>query len=590
MSTAQAAADELSDGVPLLGAYAAKTCARRIHNDFDATISKIEWQPSADMQRLFDEGVVFETDVLTDLADGLGSSFVRIEPHLSRTESIRLTLQAMGDGPLLISNGWLPDDREAGRQGRPDLLLRMVGSDGRGYYVPGDIKAHQTLNDTKTKSASISLPGQPAEVFPVPGLSPMISSRLDDFLQLAHYSRMLDGAGFGPVDYARQGFIIGKDEVAAEFGESFVLVWHELTSSLFQTYSASSGKKKRSALERYDHEHAFRVEVAKVASQRTGSPVDPAPLVVPIGQEECLECPYEEYCAELIAGQASAEITSGRLSIREWLTLQGLGVTSTSELAQVDLDDAAWVAGYLERIPHQRSGRSRLIDAVTRARMIEAGVRLARTHAGPLEIPSADVEIDFDIEWDSDDQVYLWGARKRLSQDDSTAEYIPFVSWDAMDDGGAALAEQFVSWLRAEMQAARSAGASIAVFHYTSPETRYLENLLGEDEVADVLSCFVDLHAFVKENFFGVEGIGLKKVATALGFSWGDEDPGGLQSQTWLQVARDVADPGHGRMRSRILAYNADDVEGTAALRDRIGSVTAVITASREIELDSSSV
>ena len=83
MSTTQAAVDELSKGVPLLGAYAAKTCARRIHNDFDATIPKVEWEPSAEMQRLFDEGVVFEADVLTALADGLGSSFVRIEPHLS---------------------------------------------------------------------------------------------------------------------------------------------------------------------------------------------------------------------------------------------------------------------------------------------------------------------------------------------------------------------------------------------------------------------------------------------------------------------------------------------------------------------------
>jgi len=267
--------------------------------------------------------------------------------------------------------------------------------------------------------------------------------------------------------------------------------------------------------------------------------------------------------------------------------LQGLGVTSTSELAQVDLDDAAWVAGYLERIPHQHSAQKRLVNAVTRARMIGAGVRLARTHVGPLEIPSADVEIDFDIEWDTDDQVYLWGARKRLGQDDSTAEYIPFVSWEAMDDGGAALAEQFVSWLRGEIQAARSAGESIVVFHYTSPEVRYLENLLGEDEVADVLSCFVDLHEFVKENFFGVEGIGLKKVATALGFSWDDSDPGGLQSQTWLQIARDVADPGHGDMRSRILAYNADDVEATAVLRDRIASVGAVITEGLEVAVDS---
>ncbi len=267
------------------------------------------------------------------------------------------------------------------------------------------------------------------------------------------------------------------------------------------------------------------------------------------------------------------------------MTLQGLGVTSTSELAQVDLDDAAWVAGYLERLPHQSNAEKRLVDAVTRARMIEADVPLARTSPGPLEVPSADVEIDFDIEWDSGDQVYLWGARIRSGQDDSTAEYVPFVSWDDMDDGGAELAGQFVAWLRARIQAAGSAGESIAVFHYTSPETRYLENLLGEENVQDVLECFVDLHAFVKENYFGVEGIGLKKVAAALEFAWEDEDPGGMQSQTWLQIARDAADPEHVVMRERILAYNADDVAATAVLRDRIGAIREVITEDREIRL-----
>ena len=583
MSTTQAAENRLSNSVPLLGAYAAKTCARKIHNDFDRTIPKVEWEPSPEMQRLFDEGKDFETRVLAELSETLGSDLVRIEPHLSRAESVRLTLQAMSDGVLWISNGWLPDDLTGGRQGRPDLLLRMVGDDGAPHYVPGDIKAHKTLKDAKTKSALLSLPRDPATRLEVPGLVEEVSGCLDDFLQLAHYSRMIDAAGHGPAQEAREGFIIGTDEVGAEFDSRFVLTWHQLTSSLFQTFSASEGKKKRSALERYDHEHDFRLKVAKVAAERTGAVTDSAPLVKPIGQEECLECPYEEYCGELMDGQASLEITSGRLSIREWLTLQALGVTSTSELAQVDLTDAEWVAAYLDRIPHQSSAEKRLSDAVTRARMIEADVKLARTDAGPLEVPAADVEIDFDIEWDTDDQVYLWGARKRLMQDDSTAEYVPFVSWDEMNDGGVALAEEFVSWLRSEIQAAQSAGQSIAVFHYTSPEVRFLEELLGAEAVRDVLEYFIDLHAFAKENFFGVEGLGLKKVATALGFSWSSDDAGGLQSQTWLQVARDVDESEHEVMRARILEYNEDDVTATAVLRDRIASETATLTDNHEI-------
>jgi len=161
MSSRQTIDDGLSDGVPLLGAYAAKTCAMRIHNDFDATIPKVEWEPSAEMQRMFDEGVAFEEGVLAELANLLGSSLVGIESHRSRAESVRLTLDAMRGGALMIGNGWLPDDRVGGRQGRPDVLLRVSSGDGAAFYVPGDIKAHKTLNEAKTKSAFVSLPGEP---------------------------------------------------------------------------------------------------------------------------------------------------------------------------------------------------------------------------------------------------------------------------------------------------------------------------------------------------------------------------------------------------------------------------------------------
>ena len=112
---------------------------------------------------------------------------------------------------------------------------------------------------------------------------------------------------------------------------------------------------------------------------------------------------------------------------------------------------------------------------------------------------------------------------------------------------------------------------------------RYLKELLGAEAVRDVLEYFIDLHAFVKENFFGVEGLGLKKVAAALGFSWSSDDAGGLQSQTWLQVARDADESEHEVMRARMLEYNEDDVTATAVIRDRIASVTATLTDNHEI-------
>ena len=38
----------------LLGGYAAKSCPRVIHNEYDATVPEVAWQPPADLQRLFD--------------------------------------------------------------------------------------------------------------------------------------------------------------------------------------------------------------------------------------------------------------------------------------------------------------------------------------------------------------------------------------------------------------------------------------------------------------------------------------------------------------------------------------------------------
>ena len=79
-------------------------------------------------------------------------------------------------------------------------------------------------------------------------------------------------------------------------GWSFV--WHDLDEPLVETFSRSRGKARRSMLERYDHEHAFRVKVAENACRITGCDDDPQPLVEPIGQDECGRCPYEQWCAQ----------------------------------------------------------------------------------------------------------------------------------------------------------------------------------------------------------------------------------------------------------------------------------------------------
>lgn len=56
-------------------------------------------------------------------------------------------------------------------------------------------------------------------------------------------------------------------------------------------------------------------------------------------------------------------------------------------------------------------------------------------------------------------------------------------------------------------------------------------------------------------------------MAPAFGFEWRDEQPGGLQSQVWLQRARDRSSEEHEAAKQRILDYNEDDVRAIAAIR-----------------------
>jgi len=554
----------------LLTGYTAKHCARRVHNEFDPTIETVEWDVPPELQMRFDAGNAFEAEVFGQLRAVLPAErWVDLTGVQGKQAAIDATVAAMDDGVEVILGGWLPDDTDGGRTGKPDLLLRV----GTGY-VPGDVKAHQVTDLRVRGVLRYSLPSAPGDVIELPGRAAKASPRLDDHLQLAHYWRMLEAAGRLPDGLDPTGFIIGTDVLDGIDGP--VLVWLDLSQPKFETFSRSSatGKAKRSAMERYDHEFRFRRKVAEVAVQQVVSrptasaPQPPEPLVQPVFTDECDACPWLDFCLDL-AGRdvASAHISLGRLSVREWLALNKLGITTIEQLAELDPTDADFQAAYLPEVTNARDPLGRLATAGRRARMTVAGVALERETSGPIEVPRGDVEIDFDIEWDIDDHVYLWGAY--VSRPGVEPEYVAHASWDELDaDGEYALASRFAHWLRAEITAATSAGQSVLVFHYSDPEPKYLARLLGDAAVADLVDHFVDLLPIVRQHYFGAQGLGIKKVAPQFGFGWRDEDPGGLQSQLWLIEARGSDDPAvREAARTRILEYNEDDVRATAAVR-----------------------
>lgn len=565
----------MSEPLPIvLNGYAAKQCPRRVHNDFDPTIPKVKWEPPAELQARLDAGNDFEASVFDAIESALHGRCLRIDATLDRADRIAATLQAMSDGYAVILEGQLPNDQVGGRSGKPDILVRWPAPHSRPVYVPADVKHHKMAKASKTKSLTVSSLTDPAQRQELPGRVAEIAGRVDDQFQLAHYTRMLQAAGFHPGEHALMGAIIGSDDLTTVDPSGHVFVWYDLNTPLFKTFSRSAGTKKRSALERYDHEHAFRIQVAEVARNRSGTSDDPAPLVIPVWQQECDVCPWAAHCAEELGPDAvSADITSGRLDVREWLALHDVGITTTTALAEVDADDPALQSQYLPQVTHQPKAVERLRSVVQRAQMIRDGITLVRSTDSPLHTPSADVEVDLDIEWDVQNRVYLWGAR---TYQGGAVAYHPFVSWQPLDgDTERALAQRFARWLRSLIAEAQGNGLTVSVFHYHHPEPVHLSRILG-DEATDLIAVFVDLFPYMRDNFVGVRGLSIKKVAPAFGFTWRDEDPGGLQSQGWLVTARTAPDPVERETaRARLLAYNEDDVAATAAIRAGLRSMEA---------------
>lgn len=527
--------EEWGDSVSvLLGAHDVKRCARRIHNEWDPTLETEPWEAPAAVQMLFDQGRRFQDEIFTELVAACPWA-IDLTDIGSKHQIVGATLEAMDHRLPLILNGWLPDDVEGGRKGRPDLLVHV----GDGHYLPGEVKSHLVTTPSK-KDMTHSLPSAPGSPLTLAGRT--TRDRIDDALQLAHYWRMLEALGRTPDRPA--GVIIGTDRI---------LAWLDLERPTFTTFSRSHGTAKRSALERYDHEHAFRM---KVASAATGG--EPA-LVVPIFVDECDACPWYDHCRSVSdEAVASAHITKGRLSVREWQALSASGITTVEDMAALDVDDEGFQQRYLPEVADHPDALTRLRTAVRRAGMIRDGVTLQRRTNGPIPVPSADVEIDLDVEWDPAENVYLWGC---LVHSDGESHYSPHVVWDEMHES-VNHAQRFAAWLREQIACAERAGRTALIYHYSPAETTQLRRLLGED-ATDLLDHCVDLLPIVKRHYFGLYGLGIKQVAPAFGFHWRDKDPGGLQSQAWLQDAR----AGDLDARQRILTYNEDDVRATAALR-----------------------
>lgn len=545
-----------------LDPYAARSCPVKTFNAFDPGTPKPDDPLDESLLEAFAGGSEFRESTLNALCRCGDVVDLRASGH-----DPAKTLAAMDAGAPMIVGGSLAHDEQGHRTGHPDALVRGDDRlDGRPGYWPVRVKPYRLLERQRNaKELRTSAFSCPTILDPLPGFR-FRAYRQGALLELAHHWRLLQACGRSAAT-ALAG-LIGFDD-----RQNGMIVWVPLELRFLRTFSrtAPSGHRLRSALERYDHEHGFRVYVAQEAMKRTPETTTP-PVVRPIRVPECEWCAWWETCRpRMDDDDISLRISKTPLDVRELQALMGLGITTVSQLADADVE--ALLPDYLPLTAHRDRAEARLRTAARRARMLKRGVALEKVSVDPVEVRRAPVEVDLDIETDEGDRTYLWGALL-TNRGTGTQKYHHFSSFSYLSPSAEVeVAASFARWL--VRLATRH--PSLLVYHYSDYEVVHLRRLAQRSEHPDLLAAcdlvkehFVDLFQVIRDNFVAVDGLGLKVVASkGAGFSWRDEEPGGLNSQTWFATAVDGPTAKDRKAaRKRVLEYNEDDVLATWHVRE----------------------
>lgn len=584
------------EAVRPLSAYPAKRCPVRLQNDLLPPPGTIPVELSAAQQERLEEGITFEQAMLDRLA-ALHPDAVLVADNWRAVEP---TVAAMEAGAPLILGSALPDDLVGRRSGRPDLLVRVDGG-----YLPGDVKLHG-ITEPKNGPARWSdlVAPWPTSATEEPGLRLKADRERENALQLAHYWRMLEHHGYAAPGPAR-GVILDRRER---------LWWIDLDVPRRKVWWQ---EEPATWLEVYDHEFAFRRDVA-LHTQRRIDGEDLPPMVVPVWISECGTCPWQDVCRAELEGADHVSLLSGSTWER-YLEHKRRGVLTRRDVASLDvptalavdgLTDAMWrtvesgdpgqsladvldrrtevvaalaaigittcgelVARLDERTASYRGARiSALAPLIDEARVVLAGVPHRRRGVAVLDLPPAAVELDVDMESDPVGRNYLWGVLPTVAG--VLGEYTPIDSYDELtDEVEGAVFLRFLDHLAEQRAAAERLGGALRVYHWAPAEVTAMKRIVAKGAVpglptpaelaAMVAKEWVDLATVFRNAVLTGSGNGLKVVATALGFAWDVEDPGGDFSM--LQHRAAVA--GDRAAIDWLRSYNGSDVRATYEVR-----------------------
>ncbi len=479
--------------------------------------------------------------------------------------SVDQTTELLAAGAELVLRPRLAPDVAGRRVSFVQALLR-VGRDADGYrYAPLIVKNCEVVEASPTRrtlEASLAEPF-PAQAQWADGLGLRSSAAVTRAaVLLDHATRVLEALGRGD-PRARGGLVDRQGR----------LWWLPLAGDDYP----------RVNLRAYDAHYSRQLAVLE-AHERYAAGEGPFPTE-PYWHRDCPDCPYAPHCeAEL---EARDDVSLTRFTTRvQQLALREHGVATRASLARLDPARARSARSRLAleaTTPEDHLGRTidKLDELIYRARVHERGVPARAVDRRQMGCPTADVEVDVDME-SYEDVTYLWGATVTLRAPvPGLADgYVGIARWhDLSAAGEAELFAEFWSWFTGVRELCATAGASFAAYCFWARAEDTAMNRAVEAPVAggptraDVdafradPTAWVDLHDLAKRQIQTEGPLGLKLLAQASGFAWRDPSPSGEASMLWYEVARGRG-PEAEASRARLLAYNEDDCRATRALRE----------------------
>ena len=354
--------------VPLQGAYVSKRCPVRAQSDYDQSLEGQALAMSPMQLARANDGNAFEAEIFAELGSTYGAAALEISAGLPDAMK-EATLDAIERGATLILGGWLPDDITSRRTGRPDVLVRR----GTGY-LPVDVKHHAlTTNSADEPSAAWRLEDLSSsdEAQEVTDTAWRRNRLLEDAFQLAHYWRLLESHDLVPRGVGALGGIIDRTRR---------VWWIALDAPRWPVWWSDTPV---SALERYDHEFAFRLDIiAHTLARNDDSTL--YPKVDPVRISECPQCPWRDVCMRVLEAEDHVSL----LPRSTWATFvehRRRGVLTRHAVAELDWSTAWLIHG--DRGDGRRVNVADLLELASRSQSREAIAALTWARQGRVTSP-----------------------------------------------------------------------------------------------------------------------------------------------------------------------------------------------------------